>query len=281
MDIPPKTYIGAVNLSVENLERSGDYYRRVLGLDQIYAEPGKIEFGAGERVLLRLFGQPGAQRKPNATGLYHFALRVSSRLELARTLRHLSDTKAYFVGFADHHVSEALYLADPDGHGIEIYRDRPREDWLDEQGRFKMTTDPLDIQGLVEELSTDSRPWQGIDPQTDMGHIHLQVDNIPRARDFYTQLLGFEVMADMGSASFLSAGGYHHHIGMNTWTSAGGPPAPEDSLHLLEYEIIVPDADGLKQVMTQFDMAHYPYTRENGSLEFKDPAQIEVMLKLA
>ena len=281
MEISPNTYIGAVNLSVSDLEKAGDYYRRVLGLQLIHAEPGRLDLGAGEHILLRLFEMPGAQRSPHATGLYHFALRVPSRLELARTLRNLSENKAYFVGFADHYVSEALYLADPDGHGIEIYRDRPREQWLDGRGQLKMTTDPLDLEGLIKELASDSRPWQGIDPETVMGHIHLQVDNIPQTRDFYSNVLGFGVMADMGSAAFLSAGGYHHHIGMNTWTSAGGPPAPENSLHLLEYEIILPDAAGLEQVTQQLDQAGYPYTHNNRSLELKDPAHINIELKTA
>jgi catechol 2,3-dioxygenase len=281
MEIAAETRIGMVSLSVADLARSLTYYRQVIGLRVIKQLPGEAVLGAGDFPLLSLFELPGADRAPNSTGLYHFALLVPSRFELARTLQNLVENHAMFVGFADHHVSEAIYLTDPDGHGIEIYRDRPREQWRDPDGNFFMTTEPLDVRAVMAELAPGAPPWGGIHDQTTMGHIHLHVDDIPRARFFYQDVLGFEVMAALHSAEFLSAGGYHHHIGVNIWNGIGAPPPPHDSLRLLGYEILLPDGMALQKISENLDRNGMVYQRSGSSLVLEDPASNPVTLRQA
>ncbi len=281
MSIAAATRIGLVSLSVSDLARSVDYYCQVIGLQVIKQHPGEVVLGAGGTSLLSLHEIPGAAHVPKTTGLYHFALLVPTRFELARTLRNLVENQAVFVGFADHHVSEAIYLSDPDGHGIEIYRDRPREQWLDSSGNFQLTTDPLDVRGLLEEIASGAPAWDGIHPATTMGHIHLHVDYIPQARVFYRDVLGFEVMADMQSALFLSAGGYHHHIGVNTWNGLGAPPPPPNSLRLLSYEILLPDEQTLAETVVSLENKGLQFQRTANSLEFQDSAANTVILRSA
>ena len=285
--LPAKTHIGPVELSVSDLAQSDAYYREVIGLETLDGGRDWLRLGAGDRPLLELQAMPGARRVPHTTGLYHFALLVPSRIELARTLRHLAEMQAHFVGFADHYVSEALYLSDPDGHGIEIYRDRPRPEWVDEQGNFKLTTDPLDIDGLLGMVKNETTfTWQSIHPETIMGHIHLHVANLQAAKNFYLTVLGFDLMAEMGSAAFISAGGYHHHIGMNLWAGVNIPPPPADSLRLIAYTIMVPDVDEMgnsviMQLSTRLDQAGISYAELSTGLEVADPSGNVIRIKTA
>lgn len=279
--ISSNTSIGTVALSVSNLERSMTYYQGVIGLQLFQAYRKKALFGAGENLLLEIIEQPGAHRQSRTTGLYHFALLVPSRVELARTLQHLAEAQANFVGFADHHVSEAIYLSDPDGHGIEIYRDRPKSEWTDNQGNFYMTTDPLDIDGLLGELTENPPAWQGISPETIMGHIHLHVGNLERSQDFYAGILGFDVMLEWGTAAFLSAGGYHHHLGMNTWAGVNAPAPPKDSLRLLWYEILVPDTQALQNMRVRLDANGINFEDRVTELLLEDPSENQLVLKAA
>lgn len=279
--IDPNTTIGTVSLTVSDLARSLVYYQRNIGL-QLQEQQGNIAIlGAGQTPLLRLEELPGAQLVRRATGLYHFALLVPTRLELARTLRHLAESQTSIDGASDHLVSEALYLSDPDGHGIEIYRDRERKDWYDAQGRFQMGTLRLDIEGVLSELQQGSADWTGIHPGTVMGHIHLQVANVPAAQEFYTEVLGFAHMADYPSASFVSAGGYHHHIGMNSWMGAGAPPPPPDAARLLVYEIRLPGQAALAEVIERLQTASAPLTETEEGWLTQDPSQNVIRLVLA
>jgi catechol 2,3-dioxygenase len=241
--IAPAAHMGAVHLTVSDLARSLEYYRESIGLDVLEDGDGRATLGAGTTRLLELVEVPGAQPAPGRTGLFHFALLLPDRRSLASWVAHAVRTRVRLAGASDHFVSEAIYLSDPDRHGIEIYADRPRALW-DGQVAERMGTDPLDLDGLLGELD---------DPQTDtfdrqpggttMGHVHLQVSQIPPAVAFYRDLLGFGLMAEYGGqAAFLSAGGYHHHVGANTWRSGGaGPPAP-GSAALRRFEIVLPDA---------------------------------------
>src|SRR5439155_17451049 len=204
--------MGAVHLTVGDLEGALGYYRQAIGLDVLETGGGRASLGAGERELLVLVEEPGARPAPGHTGLFHFALLLPDRPSLARWLAHAARERIPLTGASDHYVSEALYLRDPDRHGIEIYADRPRELW---EGHVheRMTTLPLDTEDILRELDDPStEPFDGLPAGTEMGHVHLCVAEIPRTIEFYRDLLGFELVAGWGEAAFLSAGGYHHHV---------------------------------------------------------------------
>jgi catechol 2,3-dioxygenase len=240
--LPGGFELGAVHLSVADLARSLDYYRTQIGLDVIAQENGGASLGAGERELLRLREEPGARPADGYSGLYHFALLVPDRPSLARWLAHAARDRVPLTGLSDHAVSEAIYLRDPDGHGIEIYADRPRRLW---EGRVTelMTTIPLDTDDLFSELEDPAaEPFDGLADGTVMGHVHLRVAEIEPTVAFYREH-GFDLMAQLGrQAAFLAAAGYHHHIGANTWESAGRPQAPAGHATLLHATMVVPGA---------------------------------------
>lgn len=280
--IDPQTQMGRVHLTVADLGRSLDYYQRRIGLALIRQEGQTAYLGAGTRELLILTEQPGAQPTRRTTGLYHFALLTPSRLELARTLQHLVQTETPIQGASDHAVSEALYLTDPDGHGIEIYRDRPRSEWLYPDGQLKMATEPFDVDGVLGELNGRSLPYTGIHPDTIMGHVHLHVAHIPAAEQFYGELLGFEIMARYGpSASFVAAGGYHHHLGLNTWAGVGAPPPPKDAARLLWFEIVLPDTAVLNQLTQRIETAGLSIVEREYGRTTTDPAGNQILFTIA
>ena len=208
--LPAATRMGRVDLSVSDLGRSVDYYTNAIGLSVLSQNGGEVTLGAGSEELLRLVEEPGARPATGFSGLFHVAMLVPERDALARWLAHASREGVQLTGASDHTVSEALYLRDPDRHGIEIYADRPRELWEGQVGR-RMTTEPLDVDESV---------------------------------GFYRDRLGLDLVAQLGpQAAFLSAGGYHHHLAVNTWESRGAPAAPEGTARLLEFRVVLPDAD--------------------------------------
>jgi catechol 2,3-dioxygenase len=241
--IHASTRMGAVHLTVADLERSLDYYRSALGLAVLEEGGGRASLGAGGTELLRLVELPGAEPARGFTGLYHFALLVPERADLARWLVHVARERVPLVGLSDHYVSEAIYLSDPDQHGIEIYCDRPRELWEGDVAT-RLTTFPLDVESLLGELrDPGAEPFDGLPDGTVMGHVHLKVARIPETIEFYRDVLGFGLMAALGSqAAFLSAGGYHHHVGANVWESAGAPSPPEGTAALRHATIVLPSA---------------------------------------
>jgi catechol 2,3-dioxygenase len=241
--IAAATHMGPVHLTVADLERSLAYYRNAIGLDVLAREDGRASLGAGARELLVLVEEPGAQPSHGHTGLYHFALLVPERAALARWLAHAGRDRVPLTGLSDHDVSEAIYLRDPDGHGIEIYADRPRERWEGEVD-VRMTTIPLDVDSLLGELDDPAAAeFDGLPDGTVMGHVHLKVASVPDAVAFYRDALGFALMAQLGDqAAFLAAGGYHHHVGANSWESRGAPPPPAGSAALRRATIVLPDA---------------------------------------
>lgn len=248
--IHPDTSIGTVSLRIENLERSIAFYTTGLGFDINQVEENHASLGVGERDLILLTESAGARQAYSTTGLYHFAILVPTRLDLAKSLRQLAASEIAVQGFADHLVSEAIYLSDPDGNGIEIYRDRPRSEWEFQQGHLQMDTLPLDLDSLMSELKSDPQPWNGLDKGTRIGHIHLKVANVKEAEEFYTNILGFDLMTRYGpSAGFVSAGRYHHHIGFNTWNSLGAPPPPADAIGLRWFSLELPDNQALDQLL--------------------------------
>lgn len=279
--IHPNTKIGALHLTVSDFNRSLAYYQDCIGLKHHRSQNGSAYLGAGKRDLLRLTERPGAHLSRGVTGLYHFALLVPSRLELAQVLKRLITSKTPIGGFSDHGVSEAIYLSDPDGHGIEIYRDRPREEWTFVNGRLRMVTEPLDVEGLLAELQAEQSLTAEMPPDTVVGHIHLHVSDLNPSTRFYVDVLGFELMARYGpSALFVSAGGYHHHIGLNTWAGQGAPQPPHDALRLQWYEVRLPDTTALSQVMERIEVAELPFEEEEMGIAVHDPSGNKLLLTL-
>jgi catechol 2,3-dioxygenase len=251
--IPAETHMGAVELSVGDLARSLRYYREAIGLEVLDEGDGRANLGAGGRELLRLVEEPGAQPVHNASGLFHFALLVPSRIDLARWLAHAARERVPLTGASDHAVSEALYLRDPDHHGIEIYRDRPRETWEGEVAEL-MTTMPLDLDDILGELDDPDEEFTGLADGTVMGHVHLRVREIPEAVAFYRDALGFGITAQRGGqAAFLSAGGYHHHVGANTWESAGRGQAAPGHATLRRFTVVLPSAAERDELAARLD----------------------------
>ena len=249
--LPADLSLGAVHLTVADLERSLDYYRRAIGLDVLGQDGAEASLGTGGAELLHLVEVAGAAPAHGRTGLYHFALLVPTRPDLASWLAHAARDRVPLVGLSDHYVSEALYLSDPDDHGIEIYCDRPRSVW---EGKvdIRMTTQPLDVDDLFGELDDPATaPFSGLPAGTVMGHVHLRVAEIQSTVTFYRDVLGFDLMAQLGSrAAFLAAGGYHHHIGANTWESSGASP-PDDGMAALRHATIVLNDDGARQTLLE------------------------------
>jgi catechol 2,3-dioxygenase len=254
--LPDDLRFGAMALAVANLERSIDYYRRRLGMELLEQEQERAALGAGGRRLLEFEARPGAKRDPDAADLFHFALRVPSRPALARQLARLVATDTRLTGASDHSVSEALYLRDPDGHGIEIYRDRPRATWYRE-GRVHMGTTALDLDDLLKEVPASAGDQDGLDPDTVIGHVHLETCDLDRSKDFYVDRLGFAVTAERPGASFMSKGGYHHHVAVNTW---GGKTRPAEDhsgrIGMLWFEIRMPDRSSLAALAEDLDASH-------------------------
>jgi catechol 2,3-dioxygenase len=240
--LDPRTSIGAVDLAVSDLDRSVRFYERAMGF-QVHAREGETaRLGAGGRDLLGLEEVRGARRAPRTTGLYHFAVLLPGRSDLATALVRLAASGAPLGGASDHGVSEALYLSDPDGNGIEIYRDRPREEWpRAADGSVAMTIDALDLQGLLDESPAARGDLRSVAPEslppapaaTTVGHVHLHVADLEAAERFYVDVLGFDLATRYGAeALFVSAGGYHHHVGLNTWAGKGASPPPPGSAGL-------------------------------------------------
>jgi catechol 2,3-dioxygenase len=266
-----KIEMGAVALGVADLECSLEFYRRAVGMEVLAQNGGSASLGAGGRRLLWLEDRRRAARDRDAADLYHFALLLPSRAALGRQLQHLLDAQVPLTGAADHHVSEALYLDDPDGHGIELYRDRPRPEWLID-GHIQLTNTRLDHQGILAEGRASGERWAGLDPGTVMGHVHLQTQDLPAAQRFYVERLGFDVIQSDPQVSFMSVAGYHHHVAVNAWHRKRRPAAPEaGGIGLLWYEIHLPEA-------AQSDLAEaLPDAQQiDGALMARDPSGIPI-----
>jgi catechol 2,3-dioxygenase len=248
-ELPPQTRMGAVHLTVADLDRSLAYYETQIGLRVHARDDGRAQLGAGGEDLLVLTEEPGAKPADGYSGLFHFALLVPERIDLARWLAHAARDRVSLNGLSDHFVSEAIYLRDPDHHGIEIYADRPRELWEGQVGT-RLTTLPLDTNDLLATLEDPtSEPFDGLAGGTVMGHVHLCVADVEQTVEYYRDIVGFGLMAQLGDqAAFLSAGGYHHHLGGNTWQSAGRPYAPEGYARLTQMTIVLPDEAALDEV---------------------------------
>ena len=270
--LPARTRLGVVRLQVADLERSVGWYTRVLGLEKREMGPDTVQLSPedGTDPLLELVERPGARPAPRGgrPGLFHFALLLPDRERLGAFVRHLWDLDEP-AGASDHLVSEALYLRDPDGLGVEVYADRPRNVWRHQGRELEMATYPLDLRRLVREV--DAAHWSGMPTGTTMGHIHLHVGDLERAQAFYHGVLGLDLMVwSYPGARFLSAGGYHHHLGLNTWGTEM-EPAGRDEAKLLDWELVVPAAEDVEGVAGALESAGYPFHRTNGDGITEDP----------
>jgi catechol 2,3-dioxygenase len=282
MPIDARTHIGDVRLTVADLDRALAFYTGTLG----FRLAGRVDDTAtltadGRTPLLRLTGLPGAPPQPEGTtGLYHFAILTPSRAALGRSLRALVEAGYPLTGASDHLVSEALYLDDPDGNGIEIYRDRPRAEWPMAGAQVRMSNAPLDLEGLLREAEGGSA--QGLDPATCIGHIHLHVGDLAEAKAFYVSVLGFDVMQEWGGAAlFVSAGGYHHHIGLNTWAGVGAPPPPPGVAGLRAYTIQLPDEGARASVLARLEAAGIETAGGEDRVALSDPWGNGILLQTA
>lgn len=269
--LPAATRVTEIALTVADLARAARFYTMVLGLDVVDEPPGSVRLGAGDHAFLRLDERRGAAPAPVATGLFHFAILYPTRRDLASVVDRLVGLRHPLQGAADHLVSEAVYLADPEGNGIEVYRDRPREDWPVANGMIEMATDPLDLRALLAEAARPET-WT-IPSATRLGHVHLRVADIPAAERFYIETLGFDLTSRYGrQASFFSAGGYHHHVAVNTWQTRGAPPPPEGAQGLKWFRIEVPSAEALAAARASLEAAGVTVGDEDGVLRSQDPA---------
>jgi len=238
--LPDTLRLGAVHLTVADLDRAVAFYRDAIGLRTQALQDRVAAMGAGGEDVVVLHEQPGARRAGRHAGLFHSALLFSSRDELARAAQRLAVSRTRVDGASDHGVSEALYLSDLDGNGIELYADRPRERWnVAADGEVEMYTRPLDVPGLLDTVAGEparSHP----DPGLVVGHVHLHVGDLGAAAGFYRDRLGLALMTTYPGALFLAAGGYHHHLGVNTWAGDGVGPAPAGTAGLREWTIVLP-----------------------------------------
>ena len=267
MEIAPDAHMGLVELSVSDLDRSLRYWQNVVGLRVLSRADGTAELGA-DTPLLRFVEEPGAQSAHGFTGLFHVALLVPNRPSLGRFLAHTAREPIPLTGLSDHRVSEAIYLRDPDYHGIEIYADRPRQQW---EGKVSqtMTTVPLDTASLLAEAGDGD--FDGLPDGTTVGHVHLCVRDVDETIGFYRDKLGMGLTAHLGDqAAFLSAGGYHHHLAGNTWETRGAAPAPEGTARLLRFTVVLPDEAEVERVAERI-----------GGTEVRDPAGNPLVLTTA
>jgi len=270
--IHPATKPGLVSLTVRDVDRSVQFYQHVLGLRLNHAAASSTHLGSLEQgPFLELVGNPQAQAYPQRTGLFHLAILYPGRQALGTALLRLVQAGWRLQGASDHLVSEALYLADPDGNGIELYCDRPKETWPHLNGSLQMDTLPLDIDDLLAQAQTDNldAPVQACV----LGHMHLQVAEIEATEQFYCDVLGFDRVLRYGrSAGFVSAGGYHHHIGFNTWNSAGAAAPPAEALGLRYFTMQLPDEAALGRVKQQHEQAGVAYETSPQGVRMVNPA---------
>jgi len=274
----PVTYVGHVRLRVKDLSRSLAFYEQVVGF-QVSGRTGTTAdlTADGKTVLLTLEQPDGVlDKQGRTTGLYHFALLLPTRTDLAQFVVHLSDLNVS-VGSADHLVSEALYFSDPDGNGIEVYRDRDASEWAWNGSEVAMATDPLNFRDLLAGVK--ERTWSGLPAGTVMGHIHLHVSDLRETERFYTQGLGFEIVCRYGDqALFISSGQYHHHVGLNTWNGVGAPRPAANSVGLASYAVVYPNAESRSKAMMNVRKIGAAVAEDAGGIAVEDPSGNRIRL---
>lgn len=277
----PHVYVNQVHLHVTDLHRSLTFYHEIIGLRTLKESQESIVLTADGETPLVTITQPKnvTAKEPRRAGLYHFALLLPSRSDLAACLKHLIESGYPLQGASDHLVSEAIYLGDPDGNGIEIYADRPSEQWEWDNEYVRMDTVALDVEDLFSEWQ--EKEWNGLPKETVMGHIHLHVANLQEAERFYCDGLGFDIVTRYGGqALFVSSGGYHHHIGLNTWNGIGASAPSEKSAGLKDYTIVYPSEESRAKVMERLKELGYPVEQIEDTVKVKDPSGTRIILAI-
>jgi catechol 2,3-dioxygenase len=280
MSIPAQTTMGPVRLVAGDLDALTTFYARAVGLEVLERGGDLVRLGAGGTTLVELRGRPGAPtRPPRSTGLFHLALLVPTRADLAQAVHRVSGAGWSFTGGSDHLVSEALYLDDPEGNGIEIYRDRPREEWRrGAGGELEMATLPIDLEGVLGAPERGTAD-EGLPARTVMGHVHLQVRDTDEAEGFYVDLLGFDAtVRSYPGALFVSAGGYHHHLGLNTWGTRGAAPPPPGARGLEAFQVDLPGRADADALAARLEAAGHRVSAGDGGLRVQDPSGIAMVL---
>ncbi|AGT30605.1 hypothetical protein M493_01215 [Geobacillus genomosp. 3] len=278
----PATFVSQVSIKVENIERSIDFYEQVIGFKVWKKTDRQALFTADGQTVLLSVEQPEnvIPKQGRTTGLYHFAILLPTRADLGRVFAHLLRIGYPLQGGADHWVSEAIYLADPDGNGIELYADKPSSTWRWANEEVAMSTEPLDVKGLLAEGKEEA--WHGLPRGTLIGHIHLHVSELRQAEQFYTKGLGFDVVNRYGGqALFLSTGKYHHHIGLNTWNGVGAPMPPANSVGLESFTLMLPDEAAKEKVAAGLREVGASVKEENGVLMTWDPSGNRILLQIS
>lgn len=282
-NIHPAAHIGMVALKVENLPLMSEFYQEIIGLDVKKQTETEIQLGnqEDEKILLRLQKVTPQKKSQSTTGLYHIAFLLPERKDLGDSLYHLLKVNYPLAGASDHGYSEAIYLTDPEGNGIEIYRDKPKEVWtIESDGRIEGITIEMDAEGVLGEATGNFR---GMPSGTTVGHVHLTVADLAKTEDFYVELIGMSLKSTLqNSAKFIAAGDYHHHIGTNIWSGRHLPPLPEDMRGLNYFTIEVPLAEDTQAIALRLNDAEYPFEwRENDTtLAVTDPNGIHLLVKV-
>lgn len=266
----PNVYVEQVSLNVLDLKKAVQFYTEIIGFKVLKQTEQKANLTADGKTLLLTLEQPKdvIPKEDKSAGLYHFAILLPTRADLSVFLRHIIKT-GYPLGASDHHVSEALYMTDPDGNGIEIYIDRPSSEWKWTDGEVHMVTDSLDGDGLLAESGAE---WTGLPAGTIMGHIHLHVSDLKKAEEFYVNGLGFKIVSHYPQALFISSGGYHHHIAINTWQGVGATKRLKNMVGLNWYTIVFPDVEMRKQAINRLKNIGATISEDDGLFVTEDPA---------
>lgn len=275
----PASFVQALTLKVKDLARSTKFYEEIMGFTVINQEKEKVVFSVnGKDPILTLITFDSIKSlESRKTGLYHFAILLEKRSDLAKFIRHLIKNNFPLPGAADHHVSEALYFSDPDGNGIEVYYDRSSDDWIWNNGEVHMITDQLDIGDIMSTL--DNTTWEKAPSTTVLGHIHLHVRDLNESEKFYKDLLGLDVVCRYGGqALFLSFDNYHHHIGLNTWNGVGALAPSANSVGLESYRLVYGTDELLQSAIKRLEEVNYPITKEGNNLFVTDPSSNKLLL---
>ncbi|WP_018394429.1 VOC family protein [Bacillus sp. 37MA] len=272
----PNTFVGQVNINVTNLDSALAFYQDVIGFQVLERTDRKVVLTADGKTGLLTLEQPidVTPKEGRTSGLYHFALLLPTRADLSIFLQHLLQT-GYRFGASDHHVSEALYITDPDGNGIEVYRDRPSSEWTWSNGEVSMVTDPLNGESLLAESDSE---WNGLPADTVMGHIHLHVSDLQKAEEFYVKGLDFTVVSHYPQAVFIATGRYHHHIAINTWQGAGAQVPKKNSVGLNWYTLVFPNEEARGKAMEQLQEIGASVIAENDFFVTEDPSGNKIRL---
>ncbi len=274
----PYTYTGEVHLNVLDLNRSVLFYKEVIGFKVLEEAADKVVLTADGKTPLLIIEQPEnvTPKEANKSGLYHFALLLPKRADLGAIIKHFIQHNVR-IGASDHLVSEALYLSDPDGNGIEIYIDRDPEVWSWDKGKVAMSTDPLDGESIIAESA--GQTWDGLPVGTVMGHVHLHVANLPETEKFYNAL-GFEVVTNYPQALFMSNGKYHHHIGLNTWNGVGVPRPIAGSVGLQSFALVYPTETVLNEAIAKVEALEVKVESNEHGFITEDPSGNRIVLRV-